>query len=100
MQVVIFCFNKSSYHLSPDIRTSLSSVLKRNAGGYHLSTGWMQVVILCYHVTGSSQHIGRYVHLRALVSAYLFLTGYGHTLLAWRAGAPGMGRYAQVRSID
>lgn len=58
--------------------------------------GWMQLVILIYHFTGASQVLPLYMHVRVLVSSYLFLTGYGHFCYFWNGGAASFVRFCQV----
>ncbi|XP_050049105.1 N-acetylneuraminate (7)9-O-acetyltransferase isoform X1 [Dermacentor andersoni] len=58
--------------------------------------GWMQLVLLVYHMTGASQVLPVYVHVRALVSAYLFLVGYGHFSYFWHQADFGLLRLARV----
>ncbi|XP_059058073.1 N-acetylneuraminate 9-O-acetyltransferase [Achroia grisella] len=58
--------------------------------------GWMQLVILIYQVTGASKVLPIYMLVRALVSAYLFLTGYGHFYYTWNTGDTGLVRYFRV----
>ncbi|KAJ0178071.1 hypothetical protein K1T71_005894 [Dendrolimus kikuchii] len=58
--------------------------------------GWMQLVILVYQVTGASKVLPIYMLVRALVSAYLFLTGYGHFHYTWKTGDTGLVRYFRV----
>ncbi len=57
-------------------------VLSHNFG--NIFTGWMQVVILIYHITGASKVTSIYMMIRLLVSAYLFLNGYGHFHFYWK----------------
>ena len=51
--------------------------------------GWMQLVILVYHMTGASASVPIYMHVRVLISAYLFLAGYGHFSHFWARGKTG-----------
>lgn len=56
----------------------------------------MQLVILIYHMTGASGNLQIYNHIRVLISAYLFLTGYGHFYYLWHRGDAGIVRFFQV----
>ncbi|XP_052234383.1 N-acetylneuraminate 9-O-acetyltransferase-like isoform X2 [Dreissena polymorpha] len=58
--------------------------------------GWMQLVILIYHITGASKILPIYMHIRVLVSGYLFLTGFGHFTYFWKKGEYDLFRYCQV----
>ncbi|RXG68567.1 CAS1 domain-containing protein 1 [Armadillidium vulgare] len=58
--------------------------------------GWMQLVILIYHMTGASQVLPIYLHVRILISSYLFLTGYGHFSYYWSGRDMGIIRYLQI----
>jgi len=58
--------------------------------------GWMQLIILIYHMTGASQIIPLYMHIRVLVSSYLFLTAYGHFCFFWNGASVSFVRLCQV----
>ena len=58
--------------------------------------GWMQLVILVYHITGASVHVPVYMHMRLLVGAYLFQTGYGHMCYAVLKADYSWNRVAKV----
>ena len=51
---------------------------------YLLHLGWMQLVILVYHISGASQNLSIYMFIRLLFTSYLFLNGYGHFLHHWK----------------
>ena len=44
----------------------------------------MQLIILVYHITGAKQDLSIYMFIRVLVSAYIFLNGYGHLHYHWK----------------
>ena len=49
-----------------------------------LVIGWMILVILIYHITGGDKHLPLYMHIRVLISSYIFLIGYEHFQYFWR----------------
>lgn len=61
-----------------------------------VSTGWMQLVILIYNMTGADSNLQIYNHVRVLISAYLFLSGYGHFYYLWHRNDAGIIRFFQV----
>lgn len=58
--------------------------------------GWMQLAVLIYQMTDASSILPVYMHVRVLVSAYLFLSGYGHFSYFWQRGEAGIVRFFQI----
>lgn len=58
--------------------------------------GWMQLVILIYHMTGADRVLPIYMHIKVLISGYLFLSGYGHFTYMWHTGNAGVTRLLQI----
>lgn len=59
-------------------------------------SGWMQLVILIFYMTGARNQLPLYNHILILVAAYLFLTGYGHFMYIWFRSEAGVVRLLQV----
>lgn len=58
--------------------------------------GWMQLCILIYHMTGADRILPIYMHIKVLISAYLFLSGYGHFTHMWQTGNASLIRFFEV----
>lgn len=58
--------------------------------------GWMQLVILIYHLTGADCITSIYMQIKVLISAYLFLSGYNHFSYMWHTGNAGLTRFLQI----
>lgn len=56
----------------------------------------MQLVILIYNMTGASSNLQIYNHVRMIISAFLFLSGYGHFYYLWHRSDAGIVRFFQV----
>ncbi|PQE02959.1 CAS1 domain-containing protein [Rutstroemia sp. NJR-2017a BVV2] len=58
--------------------------------------GWMQFIILIYHYTHGSKALWLFELLRNLVAAYLFMTGFGHTMYFLKREDYSLRRVASV----
>jgi len=59
----------------------------------------MQLIILIYNLTGANIKASIANHVQILISAYLFLTGYGHFYYMWHRSDAGLTRYFQVKYL-
>lgn len=58
--------------------------------------GWMQFMILIYHYTGASTVLWIYEFIRLQVAAYLFMSGFGHTVYFYTKEDYSFRRFASV----
>ena len=58
--------------------------------------GWMQFMILIYHYTGASKVLWIYEFIRLQVAAYLFMSGFGHTVYFYTKDDYSFRRFASV----
>lgn len=54
--------------------------------------GWMQVAFVMYHYSNSDP---TYPAIRAFVSAYVWMTGFGHSIYCWKTGDFSVKRFAK-----
>lgn len=58
--------------------------------------GWMQLVVLIYNLSNAQDNLRLYMLIRALLSSYLFLTGFGHFTYFYNTGNLSYRRLLQV----
>ncbi|XP_037938251.1 N-acetylneuraminate 9-O-acetyltransferase [Teleopsis dalmanni] len=58
--------------------------------------GWILLVVLIYYMTGAHRVLPIHMHIKLLISGYLFLTGYTHFSYMWQTGNSGFVRFFQV----
>lgn len=58
--------------------------------------GWMLIVILIYYLTGAERVQAIYMHVKVLMSAYVFLCAHNHFTLMWYTGSISFIRFLQT----
>lgn len=58
--------------------------------------GWMQLVILVYQATGASRILPLNMHIKVLLSTYLFLLGYEQFCYVWHRGDVGIVSFCKM----
>ncbi|XP_005182016.2 N-acetylneuraminate 9-O-acetyltransferase [Musca domestica] len=58
--------------------------------------GWILLVVLIYYMTGADRVLPIHMHIKLLLSGYLFHTGYTHFSYMWQTGNSGYVRFFQV----
>lgn len=58
--------------------------------------GFMIIVILIYYMTGASKVIPIFMHIKVLISTFLFLSGYAHFTYFWQTGNNGIVRFLNI----
>uniref|UniRef100_W8BGX7 CAS1 domain-containing protein 1 n=1 Tax=Ceratitis capitata TaxID=7213 RepID=W8BGX7_CERCA len=48
--------------------------------------GWIMLVVLIYYMTGAHRVLPIHMHIKLLISSYLFITGYTHFSYMWQTG--------------
>ncbi|KAL3275434.1 hypothetical protein HHI36_020195 [Cryptolaemus montrouzieri] len=58
--------------------------------------GWMLLVILVYHITGANRILTINMHMKVLISAYLFLLGYEQFCYVWHRNDVSINSYFRM----
>uniref|UniRef100_A0A1B0AIY4 Cas1p 10 TM acyl transferase domain-containing protein n=1 Tax=Glossina pallidipes TaxID=7398 RepID=A0A1B0AIY4_GLOPL len=58
--------------------------------------GWILLVVLIYYMTGAHRVLPIHMHIKLLISGYLFHTGYMHFEYMWQTGNSSFVRFFQV----